>query len=170
MPPESTEPVPEKTALERCLEALRSSDASVRTAAIAALQGMGEEAVGYLIGALNDPHHGVRIAAADGLGEIGDEDAVEALIQLFDDVREDVRIAAAARPAYRRPPLNRAAHKIFGDRYGVRVAAPMPSQFGRNAQAAEEALDDPVPVVRVMAAKAIGSSAPASRSQSSSST
>jgi len=160
VPPESTEPVPEKTALERCLEALRSSDASVRTAAIAALQGMGEEAVGYLIGALNDPHHGVRIAAADGLGEIGDEDAVEALIPLFDDVREDVRIAAAralGRIGDRRSiePLI----KLFGDRYhGVRVAAAdAVATFGRNAlRPLEEALDDPVPVVRVMAAKAIG--------------
>jgi HEAT repeat protein len=159
-PPESTEPVLEKTALERCLEALRSSDASVRMAAIAALQGMGKEGVRYLIGALNDPHHGVRIAAADGLGEIGDEDAVEALIQLFDDAREDVRIAAAralGRISDRRSiePLI----KLFGDRYyGVRVAAvDAVATFGRNALGPlEEALDDPVPVVRVMAAKAIG--------------
>jgi HEAT repeat protein len=160
VPQEPTDPVPEKTALGRCLEALRSSDASVRAAAIAALQGMGEEAVRYLIGALNDPHHGVRIAAADGLGDIGDEDAVEALIQLFDDAREDVRIAAA-RALGRIGDLRSIEPLItlFGDRYhGVRVAAvDAVAAFGRNALGPlEEALDDPVPVVRVMAAKAIG--------------
>ncbi|WP_243669873.1 hypothetical protein [Methanoculleus chikugoensis] len=42
-PPEPPlEPLPEKTPLEKCLEALRSSDASIRAAAVAALQGMGE--------------------------------------------------------------------------------------------------------------------------------
>ncbi|MFY9131891.1 MAG: HEAT repeat domain-containing protein [Candidatus Methanoculleus thermohydrogenotrophicum] len=159
-PPESADPVPEKTALERYLEALRSSDLSVRIAAIAALQGMGEEAVEYLIEALKDPHHAVRIAAADGLGEIGDEDATEPLIRLFDDAREDVRIAAVralGRIGDRRSiePLIR----IFGDRYhSVRVAAADAiTVFGRDAlRPLEEALNDPVSIVRVMAAKAIG--------------
>ena len=154
------EPVPEKTALERCLEALRSSDESVRVAAIAALQAMGEGAVRYLIAALNDPYHGVRIAAADGLGEIRDKRAVEALIRVFTDTREDVRIAAAralGRIGDRRsiaPLIN-----LFADRYhGVRVAAVDATvTFGRIALGPlEEALDDPVPVVRAMAARAIG--------------
>ena len=160
VPQEPTDPVPEKTALERCLEALRNSDATVRMAAIAALQGMGEEAVRHLIAALNDPHHEVRIAAADGLGEIGDKDAVEALIRVFNDTREDVRIAAAralGRIGDRRsigPLIN-----LFADRYhGVRVAAVDATvTFGRSALGPlEEALDDPVPVVRAMAARAIG--------------
>lgn len=153
------DPVPEKTALERYLEALRSSDLSIRMAAIAALQGMGEEAVIYLIEALNDPHHAVRIAAADGLGEIGDEDAIDPLIQVFNDLREDVRIAAAralGNIGDRRSikPLI----SLFGDRYhGVRAAAADAiAAFGHSAlRPLEEALDDPVPVVRVMAAKAI---------------
>ncbi|MCE5337213.1 MAG: HEAT repeat domain-containing protein [Methanomicrobiaceae archaeon] len=158
--PAVAEPVPEKTPLERCLEALRSGDEEIRAAAVAALQSMGEEAIGYLIEALKDPHYGVRIAAAEGLGEIGDGAAVEALVLLSGDVREDVRIAAARALGCigdRRSiqPLIR----LFGDRYhGVRVAAAdAVVVFGRDALGPlEEALDDPVPAVRVTAAKTIG--------------
>ena len=158
--PAVAEPVPEKTPLERCLEALRSGDEEIRAAAVAALQSMGKEAIGYLIEALKDPHYGVRIAAAEGLGEIGDGAAVEALVLLSGDVREDVRIAAARALGSigdRRSiqPLIR----LFGDRYhGVRVAAAdAVAVFGRDAlRALEEALDDPVPAVRVTAAKTIG--------------
>ncbi|MCK9298556.1 HEAT repeat domain-containing protein [Methanoculleus sp.] len=158
--PEDVEPVPEKTALEQCLEALRSSDEEIRAAAVAALQTMGKEAVGYLIQALNDPHYAVRIAAAEGLGEIGDRAAVDALVLVCNDEREDVRIAAAralGQIGDRRSiqPLIR----LFSDRYhGVRVAAAdAVTVFGRDALGPlEEALDDPVPTVRVTAARAIG--------------
>ncbi|MDN5338915.1 MAG: hypothetical protein PWQ30_24 [Euryarchaeota archaeon] len=159
-PPEPPEPSPEKTPLEKCLEALRSSDASIRAAAVAALQSMGKEAVGYLIETLSDPHYSVRIAAAEALGEIGDPDGVEALVQALGDAREDVRIAvisALGRIGDRRAvkPLIR----LFRDRYhGVRVAAAdAVAEFGRGAlKELEEALNDPLPVVRVTAAKAIG--------------
>ena len=158
--PEDVEPVPEKTALEQCLEALRSNDEEIRTAAVAALQAMGKEAVGYLIQALNDPHYAVRIAAAEGLGEIGDRAAVDALVLVCNDAREDVRIAAAralGEIGDRRSiqPLIR----LFSDRYhGVRVAAAdAVTVFGRDAlEPLEEALDDPVPSVRVTAARAMG--------------
>ncbi|WP_332449616.1 HEAT repeat domain-containing protein [Methanoculleus sp.] len=158
--PEDAEPVPEKTALEQCLEALRSSDEEIRAAAVAALQAMGKEAVGYLIQALNDPHYAVRIAAAEGLGEIGDRAAVEPLVLVCNDEREDVRIAAAralGEIGDRRSiqPLIR----LFSDRYhGVRVAASdAVTTFGRDAlEPLQEALDDPVPSVRVTAARAIG--------------
>ncbi len=158
--PAVAEPVPEKTPLERCLEALRSGDEEIRAAAVAALQSMGKEAIGYLIEALKDPHYGVRIAAAEGLGEIGDGAAVEALVLLSGDVREDVRIAAARALGSigDRRSIRLLIH-LFGDRYhGVRVAAAdAVAVFGRDAlRALEEALDDPVPAVRVTAAKAIG--------------
>ena len=158
--PEAKEPDPEKTPLERCLEALRSSDESVRAVAIAALQGMGSEAVGYLIEALKDPHYGVRIAAAEGLGEIKDAVAVEPLILLLRDAREDVRIAAVRALGHIGDRRSiRPLILLFRDRYhGVRVAAAdAVAIFGRDALGQlEEALDDPVPVVRVTAAKAIG--------------
>jgi len=158
--PEPPEPIPQMSPLERYLEALRSPDEAVRAAAVAALQGMGKEGVIYLIRALNDPHPAVRVAAADALGQIGDADAVDPLIQTTHDEREDVRIAAAsalARIGDRRSiqPLIR----LFADRYhGVRVAAAdAVAVFGRAAlEALEEALSDPVIVVRVTAARAIG--------------
>ena len=159
-PPEPPELFPEKTPLEKCLEALRSSDDSIRAAAVAALQSMGKEAVGYLIEALSDPHYSVRIAAAEALGEIGDPDAVEALVRTLGDEREDVRIAAAS--ALSRIGDRRAVQPLihlFRDRYhGVRVAAAdAVAEFGRGAlRELEEALNDPLPVVRVTAAKAIG--------------
>jgi HEAT repeat protein len=158
--PEPPEPVPEKSPLERYLEALRSSDETVRAAAVAALQGMGKEAVIYLIQALNDPQPAVRIAAAEALGQIGDVDAVDPLIRTTRDEREDVRIAAAsalARIGNKKSiqPLIR----LFADRYhGVRVAAAdAVATFGRAAlDPLEEALSDPVTVVRVTAARAVG--------------
>ena len=158
--PEIVEPVPAKTALEQCLEALRSSDEKIRMAAVAALQAMGKEAVGYLIQALNDPHYAVRIAAAEGLGEIGDRAAVEPLVLVCNDEREDVRIAAARALGEigNRRSIQPLIH-LFNDRYhGVRVAASdAVTVFGRDAhEPLEEALDDPVPSVRVTAARTIG--------------
>jgi HEAT repeat protein len=154
------DPAPTKTPLEQYLEALRSSDETIRASAVAALQGMGKEAVEYLIEALNDPHHTVRIAAAEALGEIRDPDAVDPLIGLSRDAREDVRIAVAG--ALGRIGDRRSIQPLvtlFGDGYhGVRVAAAdAVTVFGRDALGAlEEALDSPIPVVRVTAAKAIG--------------
>lgn len=159
-PPKPPEPLPEKTPLEKCLEALRSSDESIRAAAVSALLGMGKEAVGYLIEALSDRHYGVRIAAAEALGEIGDPAAVEALVRTLGDAREDVRIAAVS--ALGRIGDRRAVKpliRLFRGRYhGVRVAAAdAVAEFGRDALGElEEALNDPLPVVRVTAARAIG--------------
>ncbi len=159
-PPEPPEPVPEKTQLEICLEAFRSRDPSIRAAAVAALQGMGEEALGYIIEALSDPHYSVRIAAAEALGDMEDPDGVEALVKALGDAREDVRIAvilALGRIGDRRA-VDPLIH-LFRDRYhGVRVAAAdAVAEFGRGVlRELEEALDDPLPVVRVTAAKAIG--------------
>ena len=158
--PKPPEPAAHKSPLERYLEALRSPDEAVRAAAVAALQSMGKEAVIYLIQVLNDPYPAVRVAAAEALGQIGDADAVDPLIQATHDEREDVRIAAAsalARIGDRKSiqPLIR----LFADRYhGVRVAAAdAVAVFGRAAlEALEEALSDPVTVVRVTAARAIG--------------
>ena len=152
--------LPEKTALEKYLEALRSSDENIRAAAVAALQVMGGKAVGYLIEALGDPHYSVRIAAVEALGEIGDPGAVEALIRTLSDEREDVRIATASALGHigDRRAILPLIH-LFRDRYhGVRIAvADAVAEFGRAALGdLEEALNDPLPAVRVTAARAIG--------------
>ncbi len=158
--PVAAEPAPEKTSLELYIEALRSGDPNIRAAAVAALQAMGKEAVAYLIEALKDPYYGVRIAAAEALGEIKDKSAVDALILLCADAREDVRIAAAcALGSIGDHRSIRPLIRLFKDNYhGVRVAASdAAATFGRNALGPlEEAFDDPVPAIRMTAAKAIG--------------
>ncbi|BBL67972.1 HEAT repeat domain-containing protein [Methanoculleus chikugoensis] len=156
-PPEQA---PGKASLERCLNALQSDDADIRAAAVTALRSMGTPAVEYLIAALSDPHDAVRIAAAEGLGEIGDENGVDALVLLTGDAEQDVRSAAAAAlgrigDACAVGPLIR----LFGDRYSrVRsVAAETVAAFGPDVlEPLEAALEDPVPVVRLTAARAIG--------------
>lgn len=158
--PDIVETVPEKTPLERSIEALRSSDEKIRMAAVAALQAMGEEAIEYLIEALNDPYYGVRIAAAEALGELKDKSTVDALIQVCADAREDVRIATAhALGSIGDRRAIRPLIGLFGDNYhGVRVAAAdAVAVFGRNAlEPLEEALDEPVPAIRVTAVRAMG--------------
>ncbi|MBA7483459.1 hypothetical protein ES707_18974 [subsurface metagenome] len=159
-PPEPTGQTPERASLERYLNALQSDDEEIRATAVAALRSLGEPAVEFLIIALSDPHYGVRIAAAEGLGEIGDENGVEPLIQISEDAERDVRIAAAT--ALGRIGDARAVDpliRLFGDGYpGVRsAAAAAAAAFGPDAlEPLEAALDDPVPVVRLTAAKAIG--------------
>ncbi len=159
-PPGPRGQIPEKASLERYLNALQSDDEEIRAAAVAALRSMGSPAVEFLIMALSDPHNGVRIAAAEGIGEIGDESGVDALILLTGDTEQDVRSAAAAAlgrigDARAIGPLIR----LFGDGYTqVRsVAAAAVAAFGPGAlEPLEAALDDPVPVVRLTAARAIG--------------
>ncbi|WP_054847929.1 HEAT repeat domain-containing protein [Methanoculleus chikugoensis] len=136
-----------KASLERCLNALQSDDADIRAAAVTALRSMGTPAVEYLIAALSDPHDAVRIAAAEGLGEIGDENGVDALVLLTGDAEQDVRSAAAAAlgriggDACAVGPLIR----LFGDRYSrVRsVAAETVAAFGPDVlEPLEAALED----------------------------
>ncbi|WP_214019805.1 HEAT repeat domain-containing protein [Methanoculleus sp.] len=159
-PPDSPGQAPEKAAIERYLNALQSDDEEIRAAAVAALQSLGSPAVEFLIMVLSDPHEGVRIAAAEGIGEIGDARGVDALILLTGDAGQDVRSAAAAAlgrigDARAIDPLIR----LFGDAYtGVRsVAAAAVAALGPDAlEPLEAALDDPVPVVRLTAARALG--------------
>ncbi|MCM2466746.1 HEAT repeat domain-containing protein [Methanoculleus oceani] len=159
-PPEPPWKTPERGTLERYLNALQSDDEVIRAAAIAALRSMGGPAVEFLVMALSDPHNGVRIAAAEAIGEIRDESGVDPLILLTNDAGQDVRTAAAAAlgrigDARAIGPLMR----LFGDGYsGVRsVAAAAVAASGPDAlEPLEAALDDPVPVVRLTAARAIG--------------
>ncbi|KAF5050690.1 MAG: HEAT repeat domain-containing protein [Methanoculleus marisnigri] len=159
-PPEPPEQAPGKASLERYLNALQSDDAEIRAAAVAALRSLGAPAVEFLVAALSDSHDAVRIAAAEGLGDIGDENGVDALILLTGDAGQDVRSAAAA--ALGRIGDTRALEaliRLFGDDYpGVRsVAAETVAAFGPDVlEPLEAALEEPVPVVRLTAARAIG--------------
>ncbi|WP_292521130.1 HEAT repeat domain-containing protein [Methanoculleus sp.] len=150
----------ERASLERYLNALQNDDEEIRAAAVAALRSLGKPAIEFLIRALSDPHSTVRIAAAEGLGEIGDDSSVGALILLLDDPERDVRIAAAGAlgqigDARAIIPLVR----LFGDGYPTvrSAAAAAVAAFGPDAfEPLEVALDDAVPAVRVTAARAIG--------------
>ncbi|SCL75292.1 putative oxidoreductase/HEAT repeat-containing protein [Methanoculleus chikugoensis] len=162
--PETSTAPPEqasgKASFERYLNALQSDDAEIRAAAVAALRSLGTPAVGYLIAALSDPHDAVRIAAAEGLGEIGDPDGVDALVLLTGDAGPDIRGAAAA--ALGRIVDARAVGpliRLFCDDYPeVRsVAAGAVAASGSDAlEPLEAALESPVPTVRSTAAKSIG--------------
>ncbi|MBS3740522.1 MAG: HEAT repeat domain-containing protein [Candidatus Cloacimonetes bacterium] len=67
---------------------------SVRRNAINALKGFGNEAVETLIASTKSEDWKIRSGAAETLGEIGNEKAVDSLIFLLDDKNEDVRLEA----------------------------------------------------------------------------
>jgi HEAT repeat protein len=78
------------------MEALSGDKYSgIRWKAAEALIQIGDEAVPYLIGALENPDEDVRWKAAIALGEIGDERAVGPLIRLLGDEDRFVRSRAA---------------------------------------------------------------------------
>lgn len=80
------------------IEALKDGDRDVRTAAAAALISIGPEArfaVGTLVRALRDEDYFVRWNSVVALGEIGDKEAVPALMETLTDENIDVRKAAA---------------------------------------------------------------------------
>ncbi|WP_342770719.1 MULTISPECIES: HEAT repeat domain-containing protein [unclassified Methanoculleus] len=157
---DALDPVPERAALERYLNALQSDDEEIRATAVAALRSFGKPAVAFLILALADPHPGVRIAAAEGLGELGDEDGVDPLVRLTGDPERDVRIAAAGAlggigDLRAVGPLIR----LFSDGYPLvrAAAAAAVAAFGRDAlEPLAAALSDPLPTVRLTAARALG--------------
>lgn len=142
------------------LRALQHRDGEIRAAAIDALRMKGDEAVDYLIEALNDEHHGVRQAAAVALGEIGSQKAAGPLISLLRDPYEDVRIAAVGALGHLKNILSiRFLVDLFDDEYcGVRfAAADTLAAFGEHAlPALTDALGSPTATVRITAARALG--------------
>lgn len=158
--PEPRAPVVEEASLERYLRALQSDNEEIRAAAIAALRSIGEPAVGFLIQALSDPHPGVRIAAAEGLGEIGGDSSVDALLLILNDADRDVRIAAAgalgqAGDARTILPLIGLFHDGYPEVRSAAAAAV--AAFGHAALGPlDAALENPAPKVRVTAVKALG--------------
>lgn len=159
--PEREESEAALTPLERYLRALQDGSEEVRAAAIEALRGMGDAAVDALIGALRDKSYVVRIAAAEALGDMGGTRAVEPLIGVLTDTDQDVRIAGAAalgRLRDRRavsPLINLCSDPYVGVRH---AAADALAAIGDGAlEALLAALTDPAAIVRVAAARALGS-------------
>lgn len=83
--------------IPRLLDALRDSDAEVRQYSALALAGLGEEVIGPLSRALEDPNKDMRSAAAYALGQMGfsAHTAIPALLRALKDEEPAVRRAAA---------------------------------------------------------------------------
>ena len=84
------------TLAEKYIQTLRLSDVwHFRRPYVAALKGLGEEAVDPLINLLDDPDPFFRQIAASSLGEIGSSRAADALIERLSDENSNVRGEAA---------------------------------------------------------------------------
>ena len=66
-----------------------------RWQSVVTLEHLGKPAVDYLVHALKDEDKWVRYAAADALGNIGDQCTVDPLISLLRDEDQDVRFVTA---------------------------------------------------------------------------
>ncbi|MBN1194497.1 MAG: HEAT repeat domain-containing protein [Methanomicrobiaceae archaeon] len=144
---------------EVLLRALRSRDEAIRATAIESLRDMGDQAIEYLIGALQDEKYTVRLAASDALGEIGSQKGVGPLIQVLRDPHEDVRISAAFSLGSLKNPLSLSfLVGLFDDEYnGVRfAAADAVVEFGDAALTPlVQALENPNALVRITAGRGL---------------
>lgn len=77
------------------INTLKNKDENIRTLAVDALGRIGVPAVDALCEVLRDPSMEVRLNAAEILGRIGNERAVQPLISTLKDTDEEVRAAAA---------------------------------------------------------------------------
>ena len=75
--------------------ALNNKASPERWQSVIALEQLGKPAMDYLVHALKDEDKWVRYAAADALGNIGDQNSVEPLISLLRDEDQDVRFVTA---------------------------------------------------------------------------
>jgi len=82
-------------AIQPLIESLADFDKSVREQAMLALSTIGKAAIGSLAEAMNDPKWETRYRAAEALGKIADEKAVQPLINGLRDSRDHVRYMAA---------------------------------------------------------------------------
>jgi HEAT repeat protein len=82
-------------AIQPLVESLADFDKSVREQATLALSTIGKAAIGSLAEAMKDPKWETRYRAAEALGKIADEKAVQPLISGLKDSRDHVRYMAA---------------------------------------------------------------------------
>jgi len=82
-------------AIQPLIESLADFDKSVREQATIALSAIGKAAIGSLAEAMKDPKWETRYRAAEALGKIADEKAVQPLISGLKDSRDHVRYMAA---------------------------------------------------------------------------
>ncbi|HNX17119.1 MAG TPA: HEAT repeat domain-containing protein [Methanoregula sp.] len=77
------------------IDALGDPDKSVREQAMLALVAIGKAATGQLTAAMNDPKWETRYRAAEALGKLADEKAIQPLVAGLKDNRDHVRYMAA---------------------------------------------------------------------------
>ena len=82
-------------AIQPLIEAMADFDKSVREQATLALSNIGKAAVGQLSDAMKEPKWETRYRAAEALGRIADDKAVQPLIKALSDNRDHVRYMAA---------------------------------------------------------------------------
>jgi len=82
-------------AIQPLVEAMADFDKSVREQATLALSNIGKAAIGQLSDAMKEPKWETRYRAAEALGRIADEKAVQPLIRGLKDNRDHVRYMAA---------------------------------------------------------------------------
>jgi HEAT repeat protein len=82
-------------AIQPLVESLADFDKSVREQATLALSSIGKAAIGSLAEAMKDPKWETRYRAAEALGKIADEKAMQPLISGLKDSRDHVRYMAA---------------------------------------------------------------------------
>jgi HEAT repeat protein len=82
-------------AIQPLVESLADFDKSVREQATLALSSIGKAAIGSLAEAMKDPKWETRNRAAEALGKIADEKAMQPLISGLKDSRDHVRYMAA---------------------------------------------------------------------------
>jgi HEAT repeat protein len=81
--------------MQQYITALNDKASPERWQSVIALEQLGKPAVDYLVHALKDEDKWVRYAAADALGNIGDQHIVDTLIGLLRDQDQDVRFVTA---------------------------------------------------------------------------
>lgn len=100
--PEIVAPEDGAAELLSSLEALQSSDPKRRALAVSELASLGEageSVLSYVLAALEDPNHLVRVRAVQALGTLGDPSSINPLIDRLKDKGEDRDVRARAAEA-----------------------------------------------------------------------
>ena len=107
--------LPDPTAIEPLIGALKDPDGNVRQRAGSALGKIGPPAVGSLVGLLADPDPELRRTAAEQLGQIGHPAGVNPLLAALRDPDDDVRWWSAWALGRMGAPAEKALQRLLHD-------------------------------------------------------
>lgn len=152
----------DRRAFEALLELISHADASVRQAAIAAINSLGHpEMAARAVVLLNDPNPYVRESAVRIAGYFGYDQCADLLLERCHDPEENVRRAAIEHLPYLEDErvITTLANALEQETPRVRAAAALAFAQVESARALAyllKALDDPTSWVRYFAARSIG--------------